>query len=223
MDYPYTQQVPVDTTPAGVVERVIRALEAKRWADVAALVAPEDIERFSEDQVAELRDLEMERSVVDALRQRSSLSPEVLARYAREEAETRRTRRARFAEIYEGRGTSAELARLDPEALFVLWLAASDPAEQVRRSVMHVERMHPGFTSSALQTAPAVRREIVRTEYEGPDVAHVTYREWLGAQAEEGILHVTSLRRIGGEWRMGVDAELMGHSSLWVVVEPTDG
>jgi hypothetical protein len=223
MDYPYTQQVPTDTTPADVVERVIRALEAKRWADVAALVAPEDVERFLEDQVAELRELETERNVADALRQRSSLSPEVLARYARDEVETRRARRARFAEIYEGRDTSAELARLGPEALFLLWLAASDPDEQFRRSVMHVERMHPGFTSSALQTAPAIRREIVRTEYEGTDVAHVTYREWLGGNTEEGILHVTRLRRIGGAWRMGVDAEMMGHASLWVVVEPADG
>jgi hypothetical protein len=227
MDYPYTQQVPADTTPAGVVQRVAAALDAKRWAEVAALADPRDVERFAREQVAELRELETAPRVSDAMRGRSSLSPAALERLAAHEAETRTAHRARFAATYGGRDTSEELRRLTPEALLMLWLAGSDPAAQLRRSLTHVERLHPEFAGSALQAEPSFRREIVGTEYERADLARVKYVEWIGPpdgrEPEEGILRDVRVRRVGGEWRVEVDAELMGHASLAVGIEPTQG
>lgn len=215
--------VPTDSIPA-VVQRIFDALDAKRWDAVAALADPEDLKRFAAGQIAELRRLETERSAVDVLRERSSLAPEVLERYARHEEEIRKERLARFARHFGGRSTSGELAHLYPEALLLLWLAASDPAEQVRQSVAHVERAHPGFTRMVLEATPRISREIVRTEYVGSDLARVTYKEWLGARDPENeILRATELRRTATGWRIQVDAELMGHASLWAVVVPTEG
>lgn len=222
MDHPYTQQVPADSAPADVVRRVVAALDARAWADVAALVDPEELRRFAEDEVAELRRLETEGSVADAMRERSTLAPEVLERFARGEAESRQRRRARFAQVY-GRSASAELARLTPEALFLLWLAASDPEEQMRRSAVHMERAHPGFTHAALAAAPRIVREVAGTEYVGSDRARVTYREWIGArEAGAETLRTTELRRTSAGWRIRVDPELMGHASLWTVVIPPE-
>ena len=227
MDYPYSEQAPADTTPADVVQRVAAALDARRWTEVAALVDPRDIERFAAEQVAELRDLETGRRVSDAMRGRPGFSRESLERFAAHEEETRKALRARFADTYGGRDTSEELRQLAPEALFLLWLAASDPVAQVRRSVAQVERLHPEFAGSPVQAAPSFRREIVGTEYNGAVHARVKYLEWIGPPGgqEEGeaVLRDVTLRRVRGEWRVAVDAELMGHASLWVGVEPAQG
>ena len=227
MDYPYSEQAPADTTPADVVQRVAAALDARRWTDVAALVDPRDVARFAADQVAELRELETSRRMSDAMRGRPGFSPESLERFAAHEEETRKALRARFAHTYEGRDTSEELRQLAPEALLLLWLAASDPAAQVRRSIAQVERLHTEFTGSAFRAAPCFRREIVGTEYNGADHAQVKYLEWIGAPGgqEEGeaVLRDVTLRRVRGEWRVAVDAELMGHASLSVGVEPAEG
>lgn len=228
MDYPYSEQAPADTTPADVVQRVAAALDARRWTEVAALVDPRDVARFAADQVAELRELETSRRLSDAMRGRPGFSPESLERFAAHEEETRKVLRARFAGTYGGRDTSEELGQLAPEALFLLWLAASDPVAQVRRSLARVERLHPEFTGSAVWAAPSFRRKIVGTEYDGANHARVKYLEWIGPpgrQEEEGepVLRDVTLRRVGGEWRVAVDAELMGHASLRVGVEPAEG
>lgn len=223
MDYPYTHQVPADSTPADVVQRVIDALDARRWEAVVPLVDREDLERFAAEQVAEMHRLETEPSVADKLRGRSSLAPEVVDRIAKTEMERRRDGRARFAQMYGGRSTSEELAQLAPESLFVLWLAGADPAEQVRRSVAHLEGVHPGFASAAQRTIPRLSREIVSTEYEDTNRARVTYKVWVGDEAEDAVFHVVNLRRTSHGWRVQVNPELMGHASLWVVVEPSDG
>lgn len=209
------------------MQRVIAALDARRWTEVAALTDPESLRRFAAKQVDELRRLETVRSVVDVLRERSSLPPETLELYARQEAESRQEHQARFAHIYDGRDTSSELARLPAEALFLMWLAASDPAEQIRLAAAHVERDHPGFTEISLQAEQRFRREILVTEHEEADLALVTYREWFGLGGvladDGGVFRVARLRRTAVGWRMEVDAELMGHESLMVVVEPADG
>lgn len=142
--------MPADTTPVDMVQRAAAALDAKRWAEVAALVDPRDLERFAEEQVAKLRELETAPRMSDAMRGRSSLSPEALERFAAHEEETRTARRARLADTHGGRDTSEELRQLTPEALFLLWVGGSDPMAQVRRSVAHVERLHPEFASAAL-------------------------------------------------------------------------
>lgn len=224
MDYPYSQQAPADTTPADVVRRVAAALDARRWTEVAALVDPRDLARFAEEQVAELRELETGRRMAEEMRGRTGMSPESLERFAAHEEETRKALRTRFANTYGGRDTSTELRQLSPEALFLLWLAASDPVAQIRRSVAHLERLHPELAGSAAQAEPFFRREILGTEYEGADFARVKYLEWIGPpggnEAGEGVLRDVRLRRVRGEWRVEVDAELMGHASLWVGVEP---
>ncbi len=223
MDHPYTREAPTDSTPADVVQRIFDSLDAKRWDAVAALADPEDVQRFAAEQVAELRRLETELSAVDVLREKSSLAPEVLERYARNEEESRTERRARFARLFGGRSTSRELAQLTPDALLLLWLAASDPAEQVRQSAAHIERAHPGFTRTVLETPPRISREIAHTEHVRSEVALVTYVEWLGDRhASNEILRVAELRRTAAGWRMRVDPELMGHASLWTVVVSTD-
>jgi hypothetical protein len=227
MDYPYSEQAPADTTPADVVQRVAAALDARRWTEVAALVDPRDVARFAAEQVAELRELETGRRMSDAMRRRPGFSAESLERFAAHEEETRKALRARFADMYGGRDTSEELRQLAPEALFLLWLAASDPVAQVRRSVAQVKGINPEFAGSALQAAPAFRREIVGTEYEGTDNARVRYLEWIappaGPEAGEGVPRDVMLRRVRGEWRVAVDAELMGHASLSVGIEPAPG
>ena len=229
MDYPYSQQAPADTTPADVVQRVAAALDAKRWTEAAALVDPRDLARFAEEQLAEPRELETAPRMSDAMlrRGRFSLSTEALERFTAHEEETRRTRRARFADTYGGRDTSEELGQLNPEALLLLWLASSEPMAQIRRSLAHMERLHPGFVRSALQIEPSFRREIVGTEYEGADLARVKYLEWIslpgGQDDEEGTLRDIKLRRVHGEWRVAVDPELMGHETLGVGIEPAGG
>lgn len=218
----WSRTLPTDSTPADVVQLVVDALDARRWHAVVPLVDEEDLKRFAADQVSEMRRLETEPSVADQLRGRSGVAPEVVDRIAQSEVERRREGRARLARLYGGRSTSEELAQLAPESLFVLWLAGSDPAEQVRRSVAHLEGVHPGFTRAAQRTTPRLSREIVRTEYEDASRARVRYKEWIGTEAGDAVFHVANLRRTSHGWRIQVDPELMGHASLWVVVEPAD-
>lgn len=225
MDYPYSRQAPADSTPTAVVQRVFDALDAKRWGEVVALVDPSELERFAAEQVEAVRRSETAPSVVEMLRGRSSLAPEVLDRHALAEEASRRDRRARLAQLYGGRSTSQEVAQLTPEALFLLWLAGSDPAERIRQAAAQVEQEHPGFTEAVLQGTPYFRREIVRTEYPRADLARVTYREWFAARnaddTPDAELRVATLRRTVAGWRMEVDAELMGHTSFAAVVERT--
>jgi hypothetical protein len=127
-----------------------------------------------------------------------------------------------FANI-EGRAAAAVLAewgvaavedleQLDVGDLFLRWLRASAPDAKFRIA----------GGGDAAPDGPALHRQVIGEVYEGPEVAHVVYRDtWTGPDLSRGTLRVATVQRTPAGWRMRVDHELLGHANWHLMPQST--
>lgn len=183
------QQSPAQT-PATVVGAAFSALASQRWSDVAALVHPEALRQFREEQLhfaTEWHDARTSEPVGDTA---SRAAREYLARQWNEAMSSRDPETVGFARVK----SLEELRALSPSEIFARWLEGHHPRPQD----------YPGGV------APTWIRTVVGTIAETDSMAHVVYRVQVnrGGRLAPAEMEVVTLRHSAGAWRIVLNDDL---------------
>lgn len=177
--------------PATVVRAAFSALASQRWSDVAALVHPEALRQFRQEQLhfaTEWHDARTQEPVGDSTDPRAVR--EYLAKQWNEAMSSRDPETVGFARVK----SLEELRALNPSEIFARWL----------------EGHHPRPQDYAGGVAPTWIRTVVGTIAETDSMAHVVYRVQveLGGRLAPAEMEVVTLRHIAGAWRIVLNDDL---------------
>ena len=215
---------PTSVSATEVVQAAITAMEGEHWADVAALVRPEALQKHRDSQLRWLVQSEQRgpRTPADLHAEQPWIAPEVAAFYAAQDLK-HATDGLAVMRAQWGVTSFRELEPLSPADFFARYLAASTPAAKLRAALATSHRP-PADAESAAQAAKSAtgRRWVVLGEVaEATGAAHVVYRErWGDAESPGGggAVKVTTLDYVDGRWWLRADDALLseqGWSYAW--------
>jgi hypothetical protein len=209
-----------ETRPGPAAEAVaraaFRAMEERRWGDVAPLMHPESLRRFREFQVMEARS--NERLANDPPDWRDPDMPEAVARWFAEQRnkhpfDARSELRRKF-----GVDSLAQLEALPAAELFSRWLRAKDPREFVRAQLQAAGKLPRADT--VLPDLLSERRVVVGPVVENDSTVLVVYRFSVVADSAPAISErtgVLTVRRSPQGWRLWSgerDADFLGENDF---------
>jgi hypothetical protein len=195
-------------SPDAVVRDAFRALDERRWHDVAMLAHPEALRAFRDERVAGARML------AQAPRMDVSLAADVgLPACVTEYFNSLGASQAQpgLLRDFAGIDSAAALERLPADQALALWIQAHDRGERMRSFRPSTP---PGVTDVPKL---AVERVVLGAIMDGDSLAHVTFRETerVGPDliARDGY-YVVSLRRAPAGWRLLIGEPVFGYRPL---------
>ena len=187
-------------SPQDTLDALGQAWAARDWQAVAELFDPDDMSAFRNREVAVLTD----RAAIYAEARREGrqvsgwgsdaiLDPGKLAAFGSEP-------QAPFS----GTPTLTDLAARSPRDFFIACLEAQAAAGE-----RFAERAKSRGMTVGIERESAPTREVIGEVTEGVDLVHILFR-WPQASNDDHPthVHVRTLRRSGGEWRVCLDHEL---------------
>lgn len=191
-----------DARPGPAAEAVaraaFRALEERRWDDVAGLMHPDALRRFRSYQLRSARSMES----MPRVPYRDPDMPEAVARWYEERSRRSAAEYGSHLERELGVRTAAEIEALTAEELFTRWLRAHDPAEMMLRELNAQGRRIPVDSVAAL--VPRRVRSVVGSVVQDDSTVLVVYSTAMKMDTLSDLERpaLVTVRRSPAGWRL---------------------
>ncbi len=214
-----------ETRPGPAAEAVaraaFRAMEERRWGDVAPLMHPEALRRFRTQEVRSARTMDR----MDPAAHRDPEMPEAVAQWLEERTRRNEATGGSILERQFGVRTSAELEALTEEELFARWLRMRDPAEMMLRELQ--ARGQPVPMDSVAAFAPRRVRTVIGSVVQDDSTVLVVYGPAMQMDGDRQPEHpaIVTVRRTPAGWRLWSgerDHGFLGESSFSLGFEVVD-
>ncbi|HEX8273400.1 MAG TPA: hypothetical protein VF615_12225 [Longimicrobiaceae bacterium] len=181
-----------------VARAAFRALEERRWGDVAGLTHPDALRRFRAHQVRSARSMEN----MPRVPYREPGMPEEVAQWYEERSRKSAAAYGAHLERELGVRTAAELEALSAEELFTRWLRSRDPMEMMLRELSTHGRPVP--VDSVAAHVPRQVRSVVGSVVQDDSTVLVVYNAAMKMDTVSDMERpaLVTLRRSPAGWRL---------------------